>query len=62
MKTANTSETQCRNFLKTQDDCGCDEVTPEYAKKLERISREVDEGKGKKFENMRELKEYLAKL
>lgn len=43
-------------------DCGCDEVTPQYAKKLERISKEAEEGKGKKFENMRELKKYLATL
>jgi hypothetical protein len=52
-----------QNLTKKEDfDCGCDEVSPEYAKKLERISKEVEEGKVVKLKSMRELEEYLANL
>ncbi len=51
------------NLTKKDDfDCGCDEVTDAYAKKLERISRETEEGKGKTLKSMRGLEEYLANL
>lgn len=51
------------NLTKKEDfDCGCDEVTDAYAKKLERISKEVEEGKVTRLKSMRELEEYLANL
>ncbi len=76
MNTIAIPKTAYRNIAKTQGvarhnvalakkedfDCGCDEVTDAYAKKLERISRETEEGKGKTLKSMRELEEYLANL
>lgn len=76
MNTIAIPKTQYRDALKTQYeekhkatltkkedfDCGCDEVTDAYAKKLERISREVDEGKGISFSNAREMKKYMDSL
>lgn len=51
------------NLAKKKDfDCGCDEVTPQYAKKLERISKEAEEGKGISFSNTREMKKYMDSL
>lgn len=48
------------NLTKKEDfDCGCDEVTDAYAKKLDRISKEAEDGKGISFSNVREMKKYM---
>lgn len=39
-----------------------DEVTSQYAKKLEKRSRALDAGKGKRFSTMRSFKSYLKTL
>ncbi|MFA5830763.1 MAG: hypothetical protein WC878_02935 [Candidatus Paceibacterota bacterium] len=36
-----------------------DEVTPQYAKKLARLSKEMDEGKGVHFKSFSEMEEYF---
>lgn len=42
---------------------GVDEIRPEYAKKLERMSGELDEKKkGVRFSSAREMKKYLDAL
>lgn len=36
-----------------------DEVTPQYAKKIARLSKEMDEGKGVYFKGVSEMEEYF---
>ena len=51
------------NFIKKAiDEHAFEEVRPEYLKKLEKISREVKNGKGVRFNSPRELKNYFKKL
>lgn len=42
--------------------CGCEEVRPEYIKKLERIDKEIDKGKCTRFSSVSEMKKYLSNL
>jgi len=76
MNTIAIPTTEYKNLLKTQDDLRKrvlvieerlrlseqDEVTPQYAKKLERLSREIDEGKGVYFSGTEEMKKYFRSL
>ena len=39
-----------------------DEITPQYAKKLEKRSQSLDAGKGIKFSSMRSFRSYLRAL
>lgn len=39
-----------------------EEIRPEYAKKLDRISADLDKGRGVRFLNAREAKKYLRNL
>ena len=39
-----------------------DEVSPEYIKKLEKISLGLDAGKGKKFSSISSLRKYFKSL
>ncbi|MDP2767890.1 MAG: hypothetical protein Q8O41_10675 [Candidatus Methanoperedens sp.] len=40
----------------------CEEVRPEYIKKLERIDKEIDKGKCTRFSSAAEMKKYLRNL
>lgn len=39
-----------------------DELLPEVATRIERQSRLLDEGKGKRFKNMKEVRAYVRSL
>ena len=39
-----------------------DEINSQYSKKINRLSQEIDQGKGIKFSNLREMKKYLNSL
>jgi len=39
-----------------------DEISPAYAKKLEKISKSMDEGKGRKFKTYASFEKYLKNL
>lgn len=39
-----------------------DEISPEYVKKLNRISAQMDKGEGIRFSNPKEMKKYLSNL
>lgn len=39
-----------------------EELKPSVIKRLERRSRDIDRGKGKRFNNLTSLKSYLARL
>lgn len=40
----------------------CEEIRPEYIKKLERLDREIDKGKCVRFTSVSEMKKYLHNL
>jgi len=42
--------------------CDCDEVRPEYAKKLDRLDANLDKGKGVRFLSATEMKKFLRTL
>ncbi len=76
MNTVRISRIEYLNILKTQkelsfkvaaiesiiSDSFLDEVSQKYAMKLERISTEMDKGKGKRFSNVQDMKKYLRAL
>ena len=76
MNTVSIPRIEYQNILKTQkelrskvavieniiSDSLLDEVSQKYAKKLERISSEMDKGKGVRFSSVREMKRYLRAL
>ena len=55
-------EYELNMIKKAIDEHAFEEVRPEYLKKLEKISREMKNGKGIKFSSSKELRDYFQKL
>lgn len=55
-------EMQVSNLFRIVQRELADEVTDEYRKKLDRWSKEMDEGAGRKFFDVKEMKKYLRSL
>ncbi|MEK7502950.1 MAG: hypothetical protein AAB556_00715 [Patescibacteria group bacterium] len=61
-KTQKRLELELNTIKKIIDEHAFEEIRPEYLKKLDKISAEINKGKGIKFSSQKELKNYFKNL
>ena len=62
LKRQSRVESAISKLQETVAEIAYDEIKPSVLKRLEKQSRLLDEGKGEKFKNMKELRAYVRSL